>query len=212
MACKAGFYKALPGAAACEGCPAGKFVGSIAAVKCQDCWAHSASTEGSASCFCVAVCVCVCVRARARERASERASMCERANDVCTPFKYQNSNICLLTHTRAQGYTGDGSSCTACGKGHYKAAAGSGACVNCAAGTYQDQTASIDCKHCAANSQSSDGSSVCLCNAGFTGHGAACVACHAGKYKAAAGSAACVDCAAGTYQDAAASAVCKGAR
>jgi hypothetical protein len=73
VSCKAGFYKALPGAAACEGCPAGKFVGSIAAVKCQDCLAHSASTEGSASCYCVAVCVCVCARARASERASERA-------------------------------------------------------------------------------------------------------------------------------------------
>ena len=74
VACKAGFYKALPGAAACEGCPAGKYVGSIAAVKCQDCGPHSASTSGSASCFCVAVCVCARVRPsiRARERESKR--------------------------------------------------------------------------------------------------------------------------------------------
>jgi hypothetical protein len=46
----------------------------------------------------------------------------------------------------------------------------------------------------------STGIQSCVCNAGYSGpDGGTCLACAAGKYKAATGSAACTDCAAGTH-------------
>jgi hypothetical protein len=108
------------------------------------------------------------------------------------------------------GYTGDGSSCSACNPGTYKSADGAEKCVDCAAGTYSASSASIACDACAANAQSSAGSPACICNAGFTGDGASCAACTAGKYKEAAGDAGCSDCAAGKYSASQASLGCQG--
>ncbi len=108
------------------------------------------------------------------------------------------------------GYTGHGSSCSACNPGTYKAAAGADACVNCAAGTYSASSAASRCDACAQHSHSSAGSSACICNAGFTGNGASCAACAAGKYKESAGDAACLDCAAGKYTASQASVGCHG--
>ena len=96
------------------------------------------------------------------------------------------------------GFTGVGTSCTACPAGTYKRMSGSSAC-----------------RTCQANGVSASGSALCACRPGYTGNtGDVCVACVAGKYKNATGPAACETCAGGRRSPAAApnitSCVCNG--
>ena len=106
------------------------------------------------------------------------------------------------------GYTGaDGSACSACPRGTYKAVRGSTGCVQCAEGKYGrigGQETQSDCLDCLPFTYSSRGSGSitnCTCNSGYTGQGGGipCLACLAGSYKDVNGSASCSLCAHGKY-------------
>ena len=105
------------------------------------------------------------------------------------------------------GYTGQGSSVTACVAGKYKTSSPSAAaCTGCAASKYKaDSTQTSDtCIACPANSgvltTGSDAEDDCLGLAGYSGAGSAISACPLGKYKAVvASAAACMDCEAGKW-------------
>ena len=245
-ACAAGKYKAATGNAACSSCPGNSHSpgGSDAANDCQcnvgysgpdggTCTACSPGTikpsTGPASCT-------EC--AKGKFTGVSARTVC----DSCVPGKYADAtgldgcDNCPdhSTHdvTESQtvtdcscnaGYTGaDGSACSPCATGKYKAVtqAGSAPCDECAAGTYQPNLASTSgcttcgvqtyslaaagsCEACAANSQApagSDAATDCICNRGYSGpDGGPCGACQAGTYKDQVGSGACVTCGAGEF-------------
>ena len=110
----------------------------------------------------------------------------------------------------AQGYTGeDGSTCTACPAGTYKAVNGSSACVPCVAGQYSDSTAVTACRACQQNAHSLAGGSACKCNAGYEGSdGGNCTGCRMGSMKSYFGAHPCVKCAAGNYSNTTATTAC----
>ena len=82
----------------------------------------------------------------------------------------------------------------------YTAASDGVACSVCEAGTSKSAVGTGACETCPANSESSSGSALCQCSAGFTGaDGGPCSACLAGTYKATAGAGNCATCEAGTY-------------
>ncbi|KAJ1479245.1 hypothetical protein T484DRAFT_1588478, partial [Baffinella frigidus] len=77
----------------------------------------------------------------------------------------------------------------------YTVASDGVACSACTAGAFKHVVGTAACETCPANAESSSGSVLCQCSAGFTGaDGWACVACEAGTYKATAGTAACETC------------------
>ena len=100
------------------------------------------------------------------------------------------------------GYTGPdtGASkgqCTTCPPGTYKSTNGSAACTFCAFNTYSTAVGATDnstCVACPSNAVSAALRTGCLCNFGYTGEAASCVACPAGKFKGVLGTSACVDC------------------
>ena len=99
--------------------------------------------------------------------------------------------------------------CRDCARGKYSTALGAvsaDVCQDCSAGKYSNSsgaTSSSDCLPCPSGSNSAAGSSVCICNVGYTGPvGQSCSACAKGTYKNQMGSAACVNCSAGTYLNA----------
>ena len=110
----------------------------------------------------------------------------------------------------AQGYTGaDGSACSACPAGTFKAVNGSSACLPCAAGEYSNWTAATTCHACPQNAHSAQGWSGCKCNAGYEGpDGGNCTACPVGTVKSDFGSGTCVKCAAGNYSNTTAATAC----
>ena len=64
-------------------------------------------------------------------------------------------------------------------------------------GTYSELANATACELCTNYSVSTPGSgnrSLCMCNAGYTGHSDQCMPCAAGKYKDEAGSAGCSSC------------------
>jgi len=89
--------------------------------------------------------------------------------------------------------------CTACPAGKYKDVVGSSMCTNCSSNTYSGASGVVSSSSCYAciNSQSPPGSVAevaCVCKAGFTGPGDACVACAPGTYKTSPGSHDCTIC------------------
>ena len=110
------------------------------------------------------------------------------------------------------GYSGpDGGTCTACGVGKYKTAAGSFGCTNCSAGLYSTTigaTALDQCSFCWYGKFSVAGASVCTeCIPGkfSPGYPFPCEDCEAGKYSVSGVTWACLTCAAGKYSSASAS-------
>ena len=68
-------------------------------------------------------------------------------------------------------------------------------CSACVAGTYKDAEGAAACQPCPANSESSSGSALCQCSAGFTGNdGGPCSPCLAMEYKQSVGSGSCTVC------------------
>ena len=102
--------------------------------------------------------------------------------------------------------------CESCGAGKYKTDIGNVQCTDCLENQYSTAVASSSntCQWCHVNSQSTPGSTNCMCNAGATGPiGGVCVSCVAGKYKHSSGSMGCTDCETGKYAVAAVSNVCE---
>ena len=82
----------------------------------------------------------------------------------------------------------------------YTAESEGGACKACEAGMFKREVGTAECERCPANSESSSGSALCQCSAGFQGEdGGECAACEAGTYKAGTGAGECSVCPAGTY-------------
>ena len=92
--------------------------------------------------------------------------------------------------------------CEDCPAGKISAMSGATMCSNCTQGTYSGVGASVctDCPHNTSSAAGSGDMTDCRCSAGFTGpDGGDCMACVAGKYKAANGSVACTECEAAKY-------------
>lgn len=70
-------------------------------------------------------------------------------------------------------------------------------CMDCSEGSFQSHSGSANCSSCPAYSDSSAGSAVCYCNAGYGAAGGSCEACVAGKYKNASGNHECTSCSSG---------------
>jgi len=97
--------------------------------------------------------------------------------------------------------------CTKCPKGKYQTQNGLVLCIACTVGKYLDTSgnyAESDCNACPPNSNnSSEASSSCMCDKGFSSYNSnpVCMMCSQGKYQENAGSSSCTDCAAGKYLD-----------
>ncbi|KAJ1495908.1 hypothetical protein T484DRAFT_1607260 [Baffinella frigidus] len=110
----------------------------------------------------------------------------------------------------------DGTDCTPCAAGTYKAGNGSGPCIPCGAGSYSTTlgaVASEACIVCPANTRSDWGSSGvvnCTCVEGHIGEdGAECAPCEAGGYKEGNGTGVyCTACAPGLYKEGNGTGVC----
>jgi hypothetical protein len=76
-------------------------------------------------------------------------------------------------------------------------------CAACVSGKYAHEQGSTICSDCEANSDSGPESSICLCNAGFSGNQSSCLECPGGTFKNAPGSSICAACAVGTYSSSA---------
>ena len=141
-----------------------------------------------------------------------KTSLAEQATsiDTCRCALLQQSQ-CQLKSTLQKALaralsSPDGSNCTACIAGTWKAFNGSSSCILCASGKYSSETAEISeatCDDCPAQSYSGDGSNLttnCTCHKGYSGpDGSNCTACIAGTWKAFNGSSSCVLCASGKY-------------
>ena len=68
-------------------------------------------------------------------------------------------------------------------------------CAICASGKYKASIGNSPCENCLQGSSSTAGSTICQCNAGYTGaDGAICTFCPAGTYKQVTGAAICQSC------------------
>jgi len=136
---------------------------------------------------------------------TEVAAVSDATCSTCPNHTYSDdgsSNI--LNCTCNLGYTGpDGQECSACQSGKYKDVNGSSACLLCSRGKYSAETgeaAETTCTACPMHADALSGSSVCICNAGYTGpDGQNCSACASGRYKEENGSAPCSLCLQGKY-------------
>jgi hypothetical protein len=174
-ACAAGKYRDAAHAA-CTDCIAGKYsaaVGAITVDTCSNCQA------GKYSVVVGAYNESVCLYCPAGRYSAAGASVCTD----CEAGKYSvvvgayNESVCL--YCLAGRYSAAGASvCTDCEAGKVSSAVGATAvdtCLDCIAGKYAEANASTACTNCIANSNSmtgSDAASDCICNAGFTSHGA----------------------------------------
>ena len=184
IACEVGKYKPLSGAQSCILCPDG-YIGvesltpdearNSKLVACTECAANTYSSS-----------LTLCAECPANTKAPQVSN--ELTDCKCLP-----------------GYTGqDGSECAPCAPGTYKSVEGSTECVACPADTYQAQdnaTSLTACLSCAQTTTSAEGSTHCVCKAGYTEEGENCVSCPAGSYKPTVGSDTCTACATGTYFD-----------
>jgi len=97
----------------------------------------------------------------------------------------------------------DSDLCALCAAGKYKIGPGNAVCTDCMSNQYSTEVGAISntCQACPANSVSASASTLCNCNAGWTGlnEGGQCVQCAAGKYKVQTGNSACAHCTAGKY-------------
>jgi hypothetical protein len=203
LACLAGTYKAVSGPMSCEMCPAGKFskeTGKTSLSTCTLCPPGKFST-GTQTGSCV--------------------------DCPAGSFVDVAGSSTLGDCACNMGYTGlDGSICSACSAGSYKAVKGSAPCEMCSAGKFSSdqganseskclpcpqgtyntntsQTSAAACIKCPMGSDAKAGSArkmECRCNFGYTGpDGGPCNMCVAGKYKDMIGSETCSLCSAGKY-------------
>ena len=101
------------------------------------------------------------------------------------------------------------SNCTACPRGKFKQGNGPEHCSRCPPGKYSSASGSSTCHGCLANSNSTIGSSICICKAGYSGpDGGNCSACVPGKFKGSQGSQACSLCPRGKYVEAVSASRC----
>ena len=220
-ACAAGKYKASQGSESCSNCEPGKFAAQTGSTTCDDCTADADSLAGSVDCFCNAGFTgsgdsCTSCAA-GKYKASGGSEECS----ACAAGKYSleaGAVECIACEKNSYSISGSikclcnagfsGALCAACPEGTFKAAAGETECVDCAAGKYSDSMSATSCDQCHANSNSVEGSSSCVCVAGYSG-GVSCSACSAGTYKALSGQEECTSCPAGTYQDQQAAVSCE---
>ena len=171
-ACEAGGYKVTAGTGGCSACPS-----------------HTSSAEESDE-----LTDCQCVpgyTAASDDRSLLQCSACDTGTykpltgagecSTCPVGTSSASGSNSSTDCKCMaGYTGtsDGAACTACEKGAFKSATGTG-----------------QCSTCPSNLESGAGSALCRCSAGFTGaDGGPCTACVVAEYKAAAGPGSCAPC------------------
>ena len=190
----------------CRSCPAGTFSPFSNLTACLSCPPNSNSPEAS-----VSGSECQCMAGYTLDSLGEcvpcQLGMYKDSigSQVCESCPSHSTTQSVGSDARAdclcvQGFTGEnGSQCSACETGQYKAALGSSACDNCPKGTFSSQgsAASVSsCQDCAAGKYSS------------TPGAAACEACEAGKYSTSPGSytaSDCSSCDAGSYSYLAAS-------
>lgn len=218
--CLGGTYKASNGSGACVLCPQNTWSNLTAVTECLACPPQSVSLRGAED-----IHRCVCDRGysgpdggpcKACDLGKYKAENGSVPCLDCAEGFFSNatgSSTCLPCPANSDsepgtptcrcmsGYTGpDGAACTACGIGEYKQELGSASCSDCRPGTFQDALGSKECRSCSANSSSTAGSSICVCNVGFSGpDGGNCSSCLPGKYKSLNGSSVCIDCARGTF-------------
>jgi len=161
-ACSVGKFKLLTGASDCRACNAGYSSAIVAATsdECQPCLAASYASLDQSQCL-------DCPTFATSPEASATSKSCR----------------CLAGYTGANGTT-----CTACETGFYKAVQGTDLCQECPALSTTLTPAS-------------KAVTACSCSPGATGSGggAACTLCDAGKYKIDTGPSTCDKCAGGTY-------------
>jgi len=227
--CDDGYYKRLPGDAACLQCEPGTFSNSFEfnrTTHCLPCPSNSSSANASTTCSCVrgfsgpdggACSQCVAGKHK-NASGSGACTDCENGTYSALP----GAVTCLLCPTRSDapvasteqractcnaGSTGaDGGPCEWCAAGTYKPLTGAAACTACESGHYSATVGAAGGSTCLACPSASDAptastaQSNCSCNAGSTGsNGGPCALCAAGTYKPEPGDAVCVECTSGKY-------------
>ncbi|KAJ1486806.1 hypothetical protein T484DRAFT_1666447 [Baffinella frigidus] len=165
--CSAGFTGADGGT--CAACVVGEYKAAAGPGSCTACPSHASSASGSnylTDCKCVAGYTAASdgVSCSACNAATYKVATGTGPCSTCPAGTSSASGSDDLTDCNClAGYHGtrDGSECTACLAGEFKSEVGTG-----------------DCPFCPANSESSAGSALCYCSAGFTGaDGGPCVVC-----------------------------------
>ncbi|KAJ1474415.1 hypothetical protein T484DRAFT_3264942 [Baffinella frigidus] len=187
-ACDAGQSKATAGAGSCVSCLAGTFQSAVGAKACETCPVNSESSSGSSLCQCSAgftgadggPCEACDAGEYKATAGAGTCAVCPENSDSAAGSDELADCTCLVGYTAAS----DGEPCSAC-----------------TAGTFKSGVGTAECETCIANAESSSGSALCQCSAGFAGaDGEPCEACNAGQYKATAGAGTCATCEAGTYK------------
>ena len=205
MPCVPGKYKPLTNTDMCKDCQSGRYQPASGQKSCISCpVGHEA--PGKLACT-------IC-------RAGTYNYMADQSQCfLCPSGKYG----------LVQGATSE-SVCQFCPAGKWQSMVGMSVCNDCAAGKYASVPASSTdwlinedrcqfcpaattslpgataCVACPSNSNWDLGTSLCPCNAGFTG--SACTACVAGKYKTDTGDGTCTECPANSYSVTVASITC----
>ena len=196
--CSPGFTDGGLGGA-CEACPPGRFKAGIGGGQCVLCEAGKFSLGAAPEC---SVCRSSCPAGFVLNGACGEGAALDAACAECAANTYGDGSSCVSCDPNAVSAAGSqaATSCK-CNAGYAPVDAFDGSatrtCVPCQPNTFSAHGQDW-CSACDPNAQALAGSTsatACQCNAGFSGpNGSPCVACAAGKYKAAAGPMACTQC------------------